>query len=64
MVGMPGGAIAVASDHAGFDLAESLKRDLPMAGRGTLDLGTASTLPATALGRPAASPRFFKGSMP
>ena len=29
---MPGGAIAVASDHAGFDLKEILKRDLQEAG--------------------------------
>ena len=37
---MPGGAIAVASDHAGFDLKEILKRDLQAAGHDVLDLGT------------------------
>jgi ribose 5-phosphate isomerase B len=41
---MPGGAIAVASDHAGFDLKEILKRDLQEAGREVLDLGTNSTV--------------------
>ena len=40
---MPGGAIAVASDHAGFDLKEILKRDLQEAGHEVLDLGTHST---------------------
>jgi ribose 5-phosphate isomerase B len=40
---MPGGAIAVASDHAGFDLKEILKRDLEEAGHEVLDLGTHST---------------------
>ena len=40
---MPGGAIAVASDHAGFDLKEILKRDLQAAGLDVLDLGTNST---------------------
>jgi ribose 5-phosphate isomerase B len=40
---MPGGAIAVASDHAGFDLKEILKRDLQEAGHEVLDLGTNST---------------------
>ncbi|WP_421998273.1 ribose 5-phosphate isomerase B [Reyranella sp.] len=40
---MPGGAIAVASDHAGFDLKEILKRDLVEAGLDVLDLGTDST---------------------
>ncbi len=40
---MPGGAIAVASDHAGFDLKEILKRDLQEAGHDVLDLGTNST---------------------
>jgi ribose 5-phosphate isomerase B len=39
---MPGGAIAVASDHAGFDLKEILKRDLQQAGHAVLDLGTDS----------------------
>jgi ribose 5-phosphate isomerase B len=39
---MPGGAIAVASDHAGFDLKEILKRDLQEAGHEVLDLGTNS----------------------
>ena len=43
MVEMPGGAIAVASDHAGFDLKEILKRDLQQAGHAVLDLGTNST---------------------
>ncbi len=37
---MPGGAITVASDHAGFDLKEILKRDLQLAGHEVLDLGT------------------------
>ena len=41
---MPGGAIAVASDHAGFDLKELLKRDLQAAGHEVLDLGTNSTV--------------------
>ena len=40
---MPGGAIAVASDHAGFDLKEILKRDLQEAGLEVLDLGTNSS---------------------
>lgn len=40
---MPGGAIAVASDHAGFDLKEILKRDLQAAGHDVLDLGTNTT---------------------
>jgi len=40
---MPGGAIAVASDHAGFDLKEILKRDLQEAGHEVVDLGTNST---------------------
>ncbi len=40
---MPGGTIAVASDHAGFDLKEILKRDLQDAGFAVLDLGTNST---------------------
>ncbi len=40
---MPGGAIAVASDHAGFDLKEILKRDLQEAGHEVIDLGTNST---------------------
>ena len=40
---MPGGAIAVAADHAGFDLKEILKRDLQDAGYAVLDLGTNST---------------------
>jgi ribose 5-phosphate isomerase B len=41
---MPGGAIAVASDHAGFDLKEILKRDLQEAGHEVLDLGTSSAI--------------------
>jgi ribose 5-phosphate isomerase B len=40
---MAGGTIAVASDHAGFDLKEVLKRDLQEAGYAVLDLGTNST---------------------
>ena len=40
---MPGGTVAVASDHAGFDLKEILKRDLQAAGHDVLDLGTDST---------------------
>lgn len=40
---MPGGAIAVASDHAGFDLKEILKRDLQETGHEVLDCGTNST---------------------
>ena len=35
--------IAVAADHAGFDLKEALKRDLEAAGYAVLDLGTTST---------------------
>lgn len=40
---MAGATIAVASDHAGFDLKEILKRDLEEAGYAVLDLGTNST---------------------
>ena len=40
---MAGATIAVASDHAGFDLKEILKRDLQEAGYAVLDLGTNST---------------------
>lgn len=40
---MAGATIAVASDHAGFDLKEVLKRDLQEAGYSVLDLGTHST---------------------
>jgi ribose 5-phosphate isomerase B len=40
---MAGATIAVASDHAGFDLKETLKRDLQEAGYAVLDLGTNST---------------------
>ena len=40
---MPGGAIAVASDHAVFDLKEILKLDLQEAGLEVFDLGTNST---------------------
>ncbi|MEI6204930.1 MAG: RpiB/LacA/LacB family sugar-phosphate isomerase, partial [Enhydrobacter sp.] len=44
MIGeMAGATIAVASDHAGFDLKELLKRDLQEAGYAVLDLGTNST---------------------
>ena len=40
---MAGATIAVASDHAGFDLKELLKRDLLQAGHDVLDLGTNSS---------------------
>ncbi len=40
---MTGAVIAVASDHAGFDLKEILKRDLQEAGLAVVDLGTDST---------------------
>jgi ribose 5-phosphate isomerase B len=40
---MEGDTIAVAADHAGFDLKEILKRDLQDAGYAVLDLGTNST---------------------
>lgn len=40
---MAGATIAVASDHAGFDLKEILKRDLQEAGHDVIDLGTNST---------------------
>ena len=40
---MAGATIAVASDHAGFDLKEILKSDLQQAGYAVLDLGTNST---------------------
>ncbi len=40
---MAGATIAVASDHAGFDLKEILKSDLQTAGYAVLDLGTNST---------------------
>lgn len=40
---MAAATIAVASDHAGFDLKEILKRDLQAAGHDVLDLGTNST---------------------
>jgi ribose 5-phosphate isomerase B len=40
---MAGAIIAVASDHAGFDLKEILKRDLEQSGHDVLDLGTHST---------------------
>jgi ribose 5-phosphate isomerase B len=40
---MAADTIAVASDHAGFDLKEILKRDLQAAGHDVLDLGTNST---------------------
>jgi ribose 5-phosphate isomerase B len=39
---MAGATIAVASDHAGFDLKEILKRDLQDAGHEVIDLGTNS----------------------
>jgi ribose 5-phosphate isomerase B len=63
----PGGAIAVASDHAGFDLKEILKRDLQEAGHDVLDLGTNSTQSVdypdfgTALAEAVASGKVEKG---
>ena len=39
---MPAEPIAIASDHAGFELKESLKSDLEARGFAPLDLGTAS----------------------
>jgi ribose 5-phosphate isomerase B len=42
---MPGGTVAVASDHAGFDLKEILKRDLQAAGHEVPNFGTNSTSP-------------------
>jgi ribose 5-phosphate isomerase B len=39
---MAGATIAVASDHAGFDLKEILRKDLQDAGYAVLDLGTGS----------------------
>ena len=39
---MAGETIAVAADHAGFELKEALKRDLEAAGFAVLDLGTNS----------------------
>jgi ribose 5-phosphate isomerase B len=39
---MAAASIAVASDHAGFDLKELLKRDLQEAGHAVVDLGTNS----------------------
>jgi ribose 5-phosphate isomerase B len=41
---MAGVTIAVASDHAGYDLKEILKSDLQRAGYAVLDLGTNSTV--------------------
>ena len=64
---MPVGAIAVASDHAGFDLKEILKRDLQAAGHAVLDLGTDSTQSVdypdfgTAMADAVASGRAAKG---
>ena len=40
---MPGGAIAVASVDAGYDLKEIVKRGLQEAGHDVLDLGTSSS---------------------
>ena len=37
---MPRKTIAIASDHAGFDLKTTLMRDLKDAGYATVDLGT------------------------
>jgi hypothetical protein len=45
---MPGGTVAVASGHAGFDLNENLKRDLQAAGREALGLGGRLIDPRTA----------------
>lgn len=40
---MPAQTIAIASDHAGFDLKELLKEELLSAGHSVVDLGTSST---------------------
>jgi ribose 5-phosphate isomerase B len=64
---MAGATIAVASDHAGFDLKETLKRDLQDAGYAVLDLGTNSTASVDypdfgkAMGEAIASGRAEKG---
>jgi ribose 5-phosphate isomerase B len=62
---MPVGAIAVASDHAGFDLKEILKRDLQEAGHEVLDLGTHSTVDypdfGQAMGQAIASGKAARG---
>ncbi len=64
---MAGATIAVASDHAGFDLKEILKRDLQEAGYAVLDLGTNSTASVDypdfgkAMGEAIASGRAEKG---
>jgi ribose 5-phosphate isomerase B len=64
---MAGATIAVASDHAGFDLKEILKSDLRQAGYAILDLGTNSTVSVdypdfgAAMGEAIASGRAEKG---
>ena len=64
---MAGATIAVASDHAGFDLKEMLKRDLQDAGLTVLDLGTHSTQSVdyadygTAMGEEIASGKAGRG---
>jgi ribose 5-phosphate isomerase B len=42
-IAQPGDTVAVASDHAGFELKEQLKADLATMGFKVLDLGTNST---------------------
>ena len=64
---MAGATIAVASDHAGFDLKEILKGDLQQAGYAVLDLGTNSTASVdypdygTAMGEAIASGKAERG---
>ena len=64
---MAGATIAVASDHAGFDLKEILKSDLQAAGYAVLDLGTNSTASVdypdfgTAMGEAIASGKAERG---
>ena len=64
MVEMPGGAIGVASDHAGFDLTQTVRRDLQKADHDRhdldIDLLGLSTRPQLA-GRIA---KCSKGAMP